>query len=83
MIAMIKLAFELDLTRVAAFTLSGGSSGQSNAIWIPSSSGNDSLDKVNQDCAAHGGIRMGGVGCNCGRDDACNKAMSDAGHSIL
>ena len=28
MIAMIKLAFELDLTRVAAFTLSGGSSGQ-------------------------------------------------------
>ena len=28
MIAMIKFAFELDLTRVAAFTLSGGSSGQ-------------------------------------------------------
>ncbi len=28
MIAMIKLAFELDLTRVVAFTLSGGSSGQ-------------------------------------------------------
>jgi Protein of unknown function (DUF1552) len=28
MIAMIKLAFEMDLTRVAAFTLSGGSSGQ-------------------------------------------------------
>lgn len=28
MIAMIKLAFQLDLTRVAAFTLSGGSSGQ-------------------------------------------------------
>ncbi len=28
MISMIKLAFELDLTRVAAFTLSGGSSGQ-------------------------------------------------------
>lgn len=28
MIQMIKLAFELDLTRVAAFTLSGGSSGQ-------------------------------------------------------
>ncbi|MEZ5817146.1 MAG: DUF1552 domain-containing protein [Hyphomicrobiaceae bacterium] len=28
MIAMIKLAFELDLTRVAAFTLSGGASGQ-------------------------------------------------------
>ena len=28
MIALIKLAFEMDLTRVAAFTLSGGSSGQ-------------------------------------------------------
>ena len=28
MIAMIKLAFEMDLTRVVAFTLSGGSSGQ-------------------------------------------------------
>jgi hypothetical protein len=28
MISMIKLAFEMDLTRVAAFTLSGGSSGQ-------------------------------------------------------
>ncbi|HRD77140.1 MAG TPA: DUF1552 domain-containing protein [Hyphomicrobiaceae bacterium] len=28
MIAMVKLAFELDLTRVVAFTLSGGSSGQ-------------------------------------------------------
>lgn len=28
MISMIKLAFELDLTRVVAFTLSGGSSGQ-------------------------------------------------------
>ncbi len=28
MIALIKLAFETDLTRVAAFTLSGGSSGQ-------------------------------------------------------
>lgn len=28
MIAMIKLAFQLDLTRVVAFTLSGGSSGQ-------------------------------------------------------
>ena len=30
MIAMIKFAFELDLTRVAAFTLSGASSGQ---VW--------------------------------------------------
>ena len=30
MIAMIKLAFELDLTRVVAFTLSGASSGQ---VW--------------------------------------------------